>query len=132
MADDGNSVTVSQVSKDCGTPPETTLILPCPVGQTGQSTSKRTTQCDASTNYNWNMSPWTLVASTCVANYIACQSATQPAATQDVGCQSGYSGTHTQARTVTCDTTTGQWSATAWTDTQNTCVASTCTSQLVG
>lgn len=54
--------------------------------------------------------------------------ATQPATTQTTPCSSGFTGTETSTRTVTCNTSTGSWVAGAWSAySTSACVAVSCT-----
>ena len=48
---------------------------------------------------------------------------TATSAAKDLGCPSGYTGSHTQQRDYTCSGSTGTWGG--WYDTANTCTAST-------
>ncbi|MDR0734138.1 MAG: prepilin-type N-terminal cleavage/methylation domain-containing protein, partial [Elusimicrobiota bacterium] len=64
-----------------------------------------TVECVCDDGYTWN-------GSTCVQNSVDCPVDSKP--TESEECSSGCG---TQSRTVTCDTSTGTWETTGWTET---------------
>ena len=108
----------------CPASPATTQSLACPSGQTGLINQSRTATCNASTGYAWNTGVWTTTSNTCVSAAVACPSYNEPTATQTLyTCPSGKTGSYVQSRSVSCNTSTGVWSAGSWYTTSDNCVA---------
>lgn len=110
----------------CGTQPETNQLLPCAAGQTGSIGQSRSGTCNAATGYSWSMSAWSTTSNTCTTAVVippstpSCPS--QPSTTQTVSCPSGQTGAITQARSGTCDASTGYaWVMGAWFQSGSSC-----------
>jgi hypothetical protein len=104
-------------------PADETRSQSCPNSwDTGSIEEKRSYSCGgASSGWTYIAGNWTETSNTCAG----CNPSSQPPSTQALACPSGQTGTHTQARTVSCSGSS--WQAGGWYDTAYTCAtAPTC------
>lgn len=117
----------------------------CPSGS-GTSTRSRTVSCEAGawntgTWSNWNYSTCNCSISgqtpntstgicECAAGKIlsggscitsSCNPATQPTSTENLSCPTGSSGTYSQTRSVTCDSSSNSWTTGTWSSNYSSC-----------
>lgn len=96
-----------------------TRTVSCPAGWTGSRTERRTYTAAAFPTC-WTAGPWTVLADTCAPPTCPAQPASE---TRTVACPSGQIGSITETRTYTSAPHPTCWTAGAWTQTSNTCVA---------
>ena len=100
-----------------GTVPPSTQSVSCTAPSTGTLIQTRNVSCNT-TNGTYTTSLWMTQSGTCST---ACPSP-QPVTTQTVVCPSPQSGTFSQSRPVSCDTTSGTWITGTWGTTSSACI----------
>lgn len=115
----------SNPTPTCATQPELTQYIPCPSGQTGSIVQTRSGTCNATTSYTWSMTGWSTTSNSCSAAPAQPSCPAQPATSQSTSCPSGQTGVVYQARSATCNASTGfTWSMGAWFTSSNSCSVS--------
>lgn len=116
--------TSSSCTRTCppGTKPDETFPgATCPSGQTGSQDLGRSVTCNGTTGA-WETGNWAVTSSSCVSPSYTCSAASMPASTDTGTCPTGQTGSTSLTRSVTCDTTTGNWTADAtWTTASSAC-----------
>jgi len=103
--------------------------LPATASGSGATVTNTTALYAGSATYACSNGGWTLGTNSCTPP--SCPAA--PTGSQTITCQAygyaaGYTGSVTQTRTTTCDSSTSwAWTTGAWTTTSNTCIAPTST-----
>lgn len=114
-----NSCSVAPVQPSCPAQPATSQSTSCPSGQTGVVYQARSATCNASTGFTWSMGNWYTSSNSCQTTTVACPEA--PPATQSLACPAGQTGSITQSRSMTCNTSIGTWTLGAWYQSGSSC-----------